>query len=61
MMNNYQLNVESVMKFDAVNRHKAFHIFSKVQTEPKDTICWQRNFDYLDKQGLVKVIEKKNK
>lgn len=60
MMNNYQLKVENVLKLDPLSRHKAFSIFSKVQLEPTDTICWKRNFDYLDKNGLVKLIEKKN-
>lgn len=60
MMNNYQLKVEDVLKLDPLSRHKAFYIFSKVQLEPTDTICWKRNFDYLEKNGLVKLIEKSN-
>ena len=59
MINNFKLNVENVVCLEPATRHQVFSIFSKVQLSDINTDDWKQNFDFLDKQGLIKILEKK--
>lgn len=59
MINNFKLNVENVVCLKPTIRHQVFSIFSKVQLSDINTDDWKQNFDFLDKQGLIKILEKK--
>lgn len=59
MINNFKLNVENVVWLKPTTRHKVFSIFSKVQLSDINTDEWKQNFDFLDKQGLIKILDKK--
>ncbi len=59
MINNFKLNVENVVCLSPTTRHKVFSIFSKVQLSDINTDEWKKNFDFLDKQGLIKILDKK--